>query len=151
MYHPDGTTDGHRHHHMSVMQQHVAFFDRNDDGIIYPWETYQGCRALGFNVIMSFVIALIVNGTMSYATLPVSFLPKMIWHGNFNLFHLNFNRLEICDHRRAGYRLLCSRSTSTTSTRASTAATPGPTTTRAGTATSQSVADLLYWYCIFSS
>lgn len=54
IYHPDGTAaDEHGHHHMSVLQQHVAFFDRDDNGIIYPWETYSGIVCVHANCIIA--------------------------------------------------------------------------------------------------
>ncbi|KAL6146842.1 hypothetical protein ACLB2K_057519 [Fragaria x ananassa] len=63
-------TWGHKHQNMSVLQQHVAFFDQDNDGIIFPSETFRGFRALGFNPIASFIFMILVHGAMSYATLP---------------------------------------------------------------------------------
>ncbi|GAV83000.1 Caleosin domain-containing protein, partial [Cephalotus follicularis] len=63
-------TWSHKHHHLSVLQQHAAFFDLDDDGIIYPLETYRGFRIIGFNPIASFIFMVLVHGAMSYATLP---------------------------------------------------------------------------------
>ncbi|XP_062084361.1 peroxygenase-like isoform X2 [Humulus lupulus] len=57
----NGTTRSvHKHQNMSVLQQHVAFFDQNNDGL----------RAMGFNVVSSFMFVIFIHGAMSYVTLP---------------------------------------------------------------------------------
>ncbi|KAI8818706.1 Caleosin related protein-domain-containing protein [Fimicolochytrium jonesii] len=43
---------------LTPLQKHVGFWDRNKDGVIWPWETYAGFYALGFNPIISFTSAL---------------------------------------------------------------------------------------------
>ncbi|KAF2926132.1 hypothetical protein DAI22_06g103400 [Oryza sativa Japonica Group] len=55
---------------LTPLQKHVAFFDRNKDGIIYPSETYQGFRAIGAGVVLSAVGAVFINGGLGPKTIP---------------------------------------------------------------------------------
>ncbi|MCL7032452.1 hypothetical protein MKW94_015055 [Papaver nudicaule] len=54
----------------TVLQKHASFFDRNKDGVIYPWETFQALRAIGLGVGMSAFAAAIINMGMSGKTRP---------------------------------------------------------------------------------
>lgn len=53
----------------SALMQHVAFFDRDGDGTILPWETWTSFRILGFNPFMSFIAVVLIHGSMSYPSL----------------------------------------------------------------------------------
>ncbi|TKW20789.1 hypothetical protein SEVIR_4G112000v4 [Setaria viridis] len=55
---------------LTPLQGHVAFFDRDKDGVIYPAETYQGFRAIGAGVALSAVAAVFINGGLGPKTIP---------------------------------------------------------------------------------
>ncbi|OIW21809.1 hypothetical protein TanjilG_11544 [Lupinus angustifolius] len=60
-------------HDENVLQKHVAFFDRNHDGVIYPSETFQGFRAIGCGILLSTVAAIFINSGLSQKTRPGKF------------------------------------------------------------------------------
>ncbi|KAI3963565.1 hypothetical protein MKW92_012431 [Papaver armeniacum] len=74
----------------NALQKHVAFFDRNNDGVIYPWETFQGCRAIGLGIGLSTLAAVLINMGLSRKTRPGKF-PNL-------LFPIEVQNIVNCKH-----------------------------------------------------
>lgn len=55
---------------MTELQKHVAFFDRNHDGIITFDETYQGLRDVGVGDVTAKASAAFINGALGPKTRP---------------------------------------------------------------------------------
>ncbi|XP_027153669.1 probable peroxygenase 4 [Coffea eugenioides] len=64
-------------HEPSALQKHVMFFDINKDGVVYPWETFQGFRAIGCGILLSTFASVFINAGLSRKTRPgKGFSPK---------------------------------------------------------------------------
>ncbi|GAA5911922.1 uncharacterized protein JCM6883_000735 [Sporobolomyces salmoneus] len=75
--HPQGTTENdyaETHKHESVLQQHVSFFDRDGDGIIWPLDTFVGFHNLGYSLIWCILAVFLIHPTFSWFTLS-SWIP----------------------------------------------------------------------------
>ncbi|KVH97676.1 probable peroxygenase 4 isoform X1 [Cynara cardunculus var. scolymus] len=63
----------------NALQKHCAFFDRNKDGVVYPWETFQGFRAIGSGILLSSVAAIFINMGLSGKTRPGKKFPNLLF------------------------------------------------------------------------
>jgi peroxygenase len=69
------------------LQQHVGFFDRNKDGMVYPWETYSGFRALGFNMFIAITTAFFFHVVHTGYWTQESWIPNLLFPANLKNIH----------------------------------------------------------------
>lgn len=51
----------------TVLQQHVNFFDKDNDRVIWPLDTFYGFHQIGFNVVLALVSMLVIHFGFRYA------------------------------------------------------------------------------------
>ncbi|PNH04886.1 putative peroxygenase 3, partial [Tetrabaena socialis] len=76
---------------MTVLQQHCGFWDRDNDGRIYPLDTYRGCREIGMSVLLSGAFMWLLH-----FTLLVPFMTQDSWvlHPYLCIYLKNIHRLK---------------------------------------------------------
>jgi len=104
---PNGTTEDRwaaTHQHQTVVQQHCEYWDSDHDGIIWPGDTYRGCRDFGWSPPLAALATFIINLNLSYPTVP-GYLPDpffRIWldrvykdkHGSDSMTYDNEGRFR---------------------------------------------------------
>lgn len=50
----------------TVLEKHCAFFDRDNDGVIWPLDTFLGFYALGFGLVLSVIATFIIHFSFSW-------------------------------------------------------------------------------------
>ncbi|KAF9449329.1 Caleosin-domain-containing protein [Macrolepiota fuliginosa MF-IS2] len=70
----------------TALQSHVAFFDRDDDGIIWPSDTFIGMREVKFNLFWTIVAVLVIHIGFSYAAWG-SWIPDPFFRLKINRMH----------------------------------------------------------------
>jgi peroxygenase len=69
-----------------VVQQHVVYWDKDQDGVIWPLDTYRGCRAWGWNPILCLIATFLINVNLSYPTSP-SWIPDPFFRIHISNLH----------------------------------------------------------------
>ncbi|GAA5874836.1 hypothetical protein JCM1840_003894 [Sporobolomyces johnsonii] len=86
---PNGTQEhnwAQRHQHQTVLQQHVEFFDRDRDGIIWPLDTFMGFHDLGFMLPLCIFAVFAIHPTFSWFTLD-KWLPDPLFRISVKNIH----------------------------------------------------------------
>lgn len=52
----------------TCLQAHCSYFDPDNDGIVWPANTFRGFRNIGFNIVLAALAVVVIHGTFSYFT-----------------------------------------------------------------------------------
>ncbi|GLC40918.1 hypothetical protein PLESTF_001056100 [Pleodorina starrii] len=76
---------------MTVLQQHCGFWDRDNDGRIYPLDTYLGCRELGMSMALSLGFMWLLHFTL---LVPYMTQDNWILHPYLCIYLKNIHRIK---------------------------------------------------------